>query len=266
MDLHLKDKTVVVTGGAQGIGYAIARQFAQEGAFVTITGRTREKLDHAVEELLQYGSAQGVVADATMEAEVNAMAQKAALRTGRIDVWVNNVGVNTAKKGDMYTEDELDFLIAACFKSAVFGIQAAIPYMKAGGGSIVNIASLAAKNATCGRSNIYASMKAAIVALTNTTAGEYGAYGIRVNAVLPGYTETPLLRQGFSQEALDRLVGGNLLHRMAQPDEIARPVVFLASDAASFITAAALEVTAGHNMVLNPEYSYEKKAAEEALR
>lgn len=124
--------------------------------------------------------------------------------------------------------------------------------------SINNIASLAARNATCGRSNIYASMKAGLVALSKTLAGEYAAYGIRVNTILPGYTKTSLVEDSFSQEALDKLLQNNLLRRTALPEEIAKPVVFLASDAASYITAAGLEVTGGHNQVLNPEYSYEK--------
>lgn len=159
----------------------------------------------------------------------------------------------------------MDYLIDALFKSAVFGCQAAIPYMKKEGGSIINIASLAARNATCGRSNIYASMKAGLVALSKTLAGEYAAYGIRVNTILPGYTRTPLVENTFSQEALKKLLQNNLLRRMASPEEIAKPVVFLASDAASYITAASLEVSGGHNQVLNPEYSYERLEEEKLL-
>lgn len=196
MELGLKNKNVVITGGTRGIGFATAKEFLKEGARVTITGRDSARLDEAVQELKEYGT--------------------------------------------------------------IFGCQAAIPYMKKTGGSIINIASLAARNATCGRSNIYASMKAGLVALSKTLAGEYAAYGIRVNTILPGYTKTPLVENTFSQEDLNKLLKNNLLHRMALPEEIAKPIVFLASDAASYITASSLEVSGGHNQVLNPEFSYEK--------
>ena len=105
-------------------------------------------------------------------------------------------------------------------------------------------------------------MKSGIVGLTNTTAGEYAAYGIRVNAVLPGFTATELVQESLmrhNRAELDRLIQFNLLHRMAEPVEIANAIVFLASDAAGFITAESLEVSGGHNRVLNPWYSFEQK-------
>ena len=125
---------------------------------------------------------------------------------------------------------------------------------------------LAARSATCGRSTIYGALKSAVVGLTNTTAGEYAAYGIRVNTVLPGYTRTPLVAKSFSDEALSELLKNNLTGRMAEPIEIARPIVFLASSAASYINAASLEVSGGHHRVLNPQYSFEKRRSEESGR
>ncbi len=258
MDLHLKDKTVVVTGGSKGIGYAIAKEFLKEGAVVFISGRNKDDLDKAVSELKEFGKITGVVTDNSNKSDVDNLAKIAAAEKNRIDVWVNNVGKNKKPDGDFYTEEQLDDLISVCFKSTVFGTQAAIPFMN-DGGSIVNISSLAARNATCGRSNIYASMKAAILAYTSTCAGQFASRKIRVNAVLPGYTRTPLVEAGFSAESLKKLVQGNTVHRMAEPEEIAKPVVFLASDAASFINAEALEVSAGHNKVLNPEFSWENQ-------
>ena len=265
MDLGLQGKRVVVTGGSKGIGYAIAEEFLKEGAHVMISGRNPKDLEDAVKRLQQKGGGaiQGFALDGSRELEVYELARLAAEDTGNIDVWINNIGTNRPRAGELYTEEELDFLISACFKSAVFGSQAAFTYMKDGGGSIVNIASLAARSATCGRSTIYGALKSAILGLTNTTAGEDAAYGIRVNAVLPGYTRTPLVEGSFSKEALTRLLKDNLTGRMAEPAEIARPVVFLASDAASYITAASLEVSGGHARVLNPWYSFEKRQSEE---
>jgi NAD(P)-dependent dehydrogenase (short-subunit alcohol dehydrogenase family) len=272
MDLGLKDKIAVVTGGSMGIGYAIAEELLREGAIVTIAGRNEEHLSAAKKTLSAIAGAdriQTVAADCSKEADTNRLAREAA-HDGKIDVWVNNVGTNFGRKGELYSEEELDALIAICFKATVFGSQAAYTYMKGHGGSIVNIASLAARCASCGRSTIYAALKSAVVGLTNTTAGEYAAYGIRVNAVLPGFTATPLVKKSIadglmSQLELDRQLSGILERRMADPSEIAKPVVFLASDAASFITAESLEVSGGHSRVLNPWYSYEKREKEEGI-
>lgn len=258
MDLKLKGKTVVVTGGSKGIGFAIAKEFLVEGANVFITGREHENLLKAQQELEKFGSIEVCPGDGTNEKDVEAAAEKAASRSGKIDVWVNNVGTNIAKKEEFYSEEDIDFIYATVFKSAVFGIQSAVKYMKKGGGSIVNISSLAARCSTCGRSNIYGSMKAALLSLTRNYAGEYKKEGIRVNAVLPGYTRTPLVEKGFTGEELKRLLASNIAGRMAEPVEIAKPVVFLASEAASYVNGTSLEVCGGQNIVLNPWFSDEK--------
>lgn len=265
MDLGLKGKIVAVTGGSSGIGFAIAEEFLREGAYVSISGRNEERLENAVSELSKIAGSEyirGIAADCSKEEETYEFAGKAS-RNGRIDVWINNVGTNKVRKNELYTEDELDYLISANFKSAVFGSQAAFTYMKEHGGSIVNIASLAARTASCGRSTIYGALKSAVVGLTKTTAGEYAAYGIRVNVILPGFTATPLLTgklsKDLSETELGRLLQNNLVGRMAKPSEIAKPAVFLASEAASYITASGIEVSGGHNSVLNPQYSFEAK-------
>lgn len=268
MELGLRNKKIVVTGGSKGIGYAIAEEFLKEGCKVVISGRNEEDLNAAVKKLALVAGKdfiQGFALDGTKEADTYELARLAAGENNQIDVWVNNIGTNRARKGELYTEDELDYLIGMIFKSAVFGSQAAFTYMKRTGGSIVNVASLAARSATCGKSTIYGALKSAIIGLTNTTAGEYAAYGIRVNAVMPGYTKTPLIAGTFTQQMLDELLANNLLRRMAEPVEIARPVVFLASDMASYITASSLEISGGHDKVLNPEYSYIKRFEEEKL-
>lgn len=261
MELGLKNKKVVVTGASKGIGYAIAEAFLQEGAKVVISGREEQALLEAVKNLGEkYGAdnIQGFALDGSKEEDTFKLGELAAAQTGHIDVWVNNIGTNKARAGELYTDEELNHLIGILFKSAVFGSQTAYLHMKEKGGSIINIASLAARSATCGRSTIYGALKSGIIGLTNTTAGEYAAYGIRVNAVMPGYTKTPLIASTFTQEAIDELMKNNLMGRMAAPEEIAKPVVFLASDGASYITGASLEISGGHDRVLNPQYSYEK--------
>lgn len=266
MDLDFKGKTAVVTGGSKGIGFAIAREFLNEGANVFICARNQNELEKAVKELSKVGNntenraaiIKGLVVDGTKENDMEMLAKEAVSLTGKIDAWVNNIGTNKKREGEFYTEAELDHLISANYKSCVFGTQAAVKHMKKEGGSIVNISSLAAHAATAIRSNIYASMKAAVIAYTQTTASEYAPYKIRVNAVLPGYTKTPLVQGAFSEAVLDELLKNNILNRMAEPVEIAKPVVFLSSPAASYITGTELEVTGGHIKVLNARESWEQ--------
>ena len=263
MDLGFSGKTAVVTGGSKGIGFAIAKEFLQEGANVFICARNKAELENAVSQLSESnnssGKVTGLVLDGTKESDMEELASQAASLTGKIDAWVNNIGTNKKREGEFYTEAELDNLINANYKSCVFGTQVAVKYMKQAGGSIVNISSLAAHAATAIRSNIYASMKAAVIAYTQTTASEYAPFGIRINVVLPGYTKTPLVQGSFSTEALDELLKNNILNRMAEPEEIAKPVVFLSSPAASYITATELEVTGGHIKVLNARESWNSK-------
>lgn len=266
MNLGLKDKVAAITGGSAGIGYATAQLLLEEGAYVTIAGRDEEKLKKAVENLSKINGPdhiKAIAADCFTEKGIEALGQAAA-KDGKIDIWVNNVGTNKLRKGETYSEEELDFLIAANFKSAVFGSQTAYTYMKKNGGSIVNVASLAARCASCGRATLYGALKSGVVGLTNTTAGEYAAYGIRVNAVLPGFTITDLTKNSVMREnekngQLDRSLQNNLMRRMAQPTEIANAIVFLSSEAASYITAESIEVSGGHSRVLNAWYSYENK-------
>ena len=276
MDYELRDQSVVVTGGSKGIGFAVCREFLKEGAIVTFNARNRDEVERAVEELrhtevdgqtpeTMRNRIHGLVLDGTDEQSVSELASFAAEKSSSrsIAAWVNNIGTNRARAGAGYTDEELNFLIAANFKATVFGTQAAFSCMKQNGGSIVNIASLAARAATTGRSTIYAAMKAAVVQYSRTVAGEYCAYNVRVNSLMPGYTMTPLVASTFTKEALDHLMENNLLRRMAGPAEIAKAVLFLASPVSSYVNGTSLEVSGGHNIVLNPEYSFLKKKGEE---
>ncbi|MFR1078642.1 SDR family NAD(P)-dependent oxidoreductase [Enterocloster sp.] len=123
---------------------------------------------------------------------------------------------------------------------------------------MVNVSSLAARCPSAGRSTLYGPLKSAVNNLTNTFAGEYCAHNIRVTCIMPGFTVTPLVKAAISQEELDRNAAATLLGRMAEPEEIAKPIVFLASDAASYMTATTIEVSGGRSMTLNPTYAYDK--------
>ncbi len=257
MELGLRDKTAVITGGSRGIGFEIARAFLQEGARVALCARDKEVLKEAEQALSPLGQVLVMEADATRQEEMDRVADESARRFGGIHCWVNNVGASIPRAGAQYTDKEVRQTVSVCFDTAVYGCQAALRHMKQTGGAIVNISSLAARCGTAGRSTLYGPLKAAVRELAVMYAAEYAAYGIRVNSVLPGFTATPAVERTISPEELAYNANGTLLRRVAKPEEIAWPVVFLCSDRASYITAASLEVSGGRSVVLNPGYSYE---------
>ena len=264
MDLGLTGKTVVVTGGSKGIGYAAAEAFLKEGARVAICSRHEEELKKAAETLSQYGPVYYEAYD-VVDAESNyRFAEHVNQKFGSLDVWVNNVGVSGPKKGDEYDDEEIDFMTGVCFKSVVYGCQAAFRYMKKQrSGAIVNVSSLAARCPSAGRSTLYGPLKSAINNLTNTFAGEYCPYNVRVTCIMPGFTLTPAVKQTISPEELSMNTQATLLRRAAMPEEIARPIVFLASSAASYMTATTIEVSGGRSMTLNPSFAYDRLSAAE---
>jgi len=257
MDLGLTGKVAVVTGASEGIGLAIAREFLLAGAKVAICARRADKIAEAAPELGAPDDVFFASVDATREEEVYRFAADAFAHFGRIDIWVNNVGATVTKDGWEFTGADVDRVVGLCFKSALFGAQAAFRYMRESGGAIVNISSLAARCPTAGRSTLYGPMKAAVNSLTQTLAGEYAAWNVRVNCVMPGFTATPAVRDNIPEAELRRNAENTLLGRVADPAEIARPVVFLASEAASYMTAEAIEVSGGRARTLNPTYSRE---------
>lgn len=288
MDLGLKGKTAVVTGGSKGIGYAVAKTFLEEGANVFICARNAEEVDAAVRSLSRatapsgtavsdgmampaatsantvYGAVYGTAADMTVEEDVYRAAKEAYDRFGSLDCWINNVGASFPKEGEEYREQDIEKITKVCFFSTIYGTQAAFRYMKKTGGSIINISSLAARCGTVGASTLYGPLKSAVIKLAVSFAGEYAAYGVRVNSVLPGFTATPAVAANIKPDYLKRNAGDTLLRRVAVPEEIAAPVVFLCSSRASYITGTSLEVSGGRSIVLNPEYSYVKKEGEQA--
>lgn len=262
MDLHLRDKVAVITGGSKGIGYATAEAFLREGARVALCARRESTLNEAKEALGHLSEVFTFACDITQEDALYRFAEATHAHYGAIDCWVNNVGAPGPKTGNEYTASDIQRLNELTFQSVVFGCQAAFRYMRETGGSIVNISSLAARCPTVGRSTLYGPLKAAIVQATHTFAAEYAAYGVRVVCVMPGFTATPAVRETISRDELARNAEGTLFRRVATPEEIAAPIVFLASGAASYITASTLDITNGRNLFLNPNYSYEQKALE----
>ena len=196
--------------------------------------------------------------------DVYRAAKEAYDRFGSLDCWINNVGASFPKEGEEYREQDIEKITKVCFFSTIYGTQAAFRYMKKTGGSIINISSLAARCGTVGASTLYGPLKSAVIKLAVSFAGEEAAYGVRVNSVLPGFTATPAVAANIKPDYLKRNADDTLLRRVAVPEEIAAPVVFLCSSRASYITGTSLEVSGGRSIVLNPEYSYVKKEGEQA--
>jgi NAD(P)-dependent dehydrogenase (short-subunit alcohol dehydrogenase family) len=248
---RLDGRIAFVTGGARGIGRAIALKFAAEGATVTFADLDESAGRTTADQLAAGGLPVTFCrADVTVEADVKRAIEDVVTRHGTLDVLVNNAGVNAYFDATEMTSAEWDRVFGVDLKSAWLCAKYALPPMKrAGRGSIVNIASIHAALTIPGMFP-YAAAKAGLLGLTRSLALEYGPAGIRVNAVLPGYTRTRLVEEWLRTQpdpvaAERRVLEVQPLRRMAEPEEIANLVAFVASDEASAITGASLAADCG---------------------
>jgi NAD(P)-dependent dehydrogenase (short-subunit alcohol dehydrogenase family) len=243
--MRFKDKVVLVIGGNSGIGRASAEAFAAEGAHVFLTGRSQKTIDETVSAI---PGAQGFRADiADIESNGDVLAAIEAAH-GRIDVLFVNAGVGAFVPVPDVTAEQWDEIHDVNLRGCFFAVQKALPLM-GNGGSIVITGSIGSVAAVPGNV-IYAAAKAGLRAVARTLAVELIGQGIRVNMVSPGPTETPIInRSGLPPEGVaglrDLMTDAVPMKRMGTPEEIARPVLFLASDEASFITGIDLYVDGG---------------------
>ena len=264
MELSFSGKTVVITGGTLGIGLEAAKLFGKSGANVAICGRNADRLKTALSTLTQSGvHAIGVICDVTSRAQVFSLADKTAEAFGGIDVWINNAG-HTGKSGLMkVTEEFCENEINLNFKSVIWGSQAAFKYMREKGGVIVNVSSYSAimPGVSVG---LYGASKAAAASLTRTLAAELGPYDIRVVGCLPGPILTPLLEEVISRSTASQEVqlAGMALnlarHRVGQPEEVAKLILFLASENADFIAGTNVEISGGKYAAQNTPSAWDK--------
>ncbi|HEV2592515.1 MAG TPA: SDR family oxidoreductase [Gaiellaceae bacterium] len=240
MDLALSGKRCVVTGSTAGIGAEVVRQLRAEGARVVSSGRGAEGPgDHHV------------VVDLTRRGEPERLVQEAAEYLGGLDVLVNNVGGTEIRKLAELTDDDWQASFELNLMTAVRATRAALPLMQSGA-SIVNVSSTAAKRPSGGMPD-YSVMKAAMLSFSRLVADLHAGDGIRCNAVTPGPTATDAWmgkggladQQGERESVLAKVGAGRPLGRLAEPHEIASIVVFLASDAASYVTGAAWSADGG---------------------
>jgi NAD(P)-dependent dehydrogenase (short-subunit alcohol dehydrogenase family) len=240
--MRFDDKTAIVTGGASGIGLATALRLGREGARVVIAGHNEQKAQRAADEVRAAGAPEviAIACDVAVEADIVRTVDTTILRFGRLDIVVNNAGVMIFKPIEAHTEADLigvlqvDFFGAFWFTKQVF--------LKCQpGASVVNVASIHAVETTP-LVSAYAAAKAALVSFTRSAAIEGKSRGIRVNVVLPGAIETPMLRQNpniaSGAEVLDE-------NDVGKPEDVAAAIAFLAADEAAFITGTELRVDGG---------------------
>ena len=249
VETGLKDKVVIVTGGAGGIGLATARRFALEGC--RVASWDVKDWDVKDGEAQAGGIFQKV--DVTSAASVGAAVEEVAARLGGVHVLVNNAGVlrdgQLVKYKDgaitgMMSDEQFDTVIGVNLKGVFTCTRAVVPKMIAGGGGVIlNASSVVGLYGNFGQTN-YVATKAGVIGMTKVWARELGKYQIRVNAVAPGFIATEMIRQ-MPEKAQQSLVGHTPLGRMGQPEDVANAYLWLASDAASFVSGTVLSVDGG---------------------
>ena len=249
---RLKNKVAIVTGAGSsgsgvGNGKAAAILFAREGASVLCVDIQEARAQETVNIIEDEGGiASAYIADVSKQADCRAMAAAAFERYGRIDILQNNVGIPSRQKLEDITEDEWDHHFQVNLRSMVLAAQAAVPYMEqTGGGSIINLSSIAAVRAYPPTSTAYTTSKSAAMGLTVALAGQLGDRRIRVNAVAPGQVYTPMVAPRLTEEGRQARATSGIIKDEGTAWDIAWASVFLASDEARWITGQTLHVDAG---------------------
>jgi 3-oxoacyl-[acyl-carrier protein] reductase len=247
---ELKGKRVLVTGSSSGIGAATAVEFAKQGAFVGVHYfKTKAGGEKALKEVKKHSDGVLLQADVRDEEDVNAMVEQFAAAAGGIDILVNNAGdLIDRQTFEAATLEYHEDIYATNVRSVFLVTRAALPHLKRSKGVIVNIGSVAGHTGGGGGSGIYAGAKAAVAAETIAMAKEFAPYGIRVNSVMPGLIETRFHQRYSSDERRKAVAAETPLGRNGTAQDIANAILFLTSDAASFITGEYIAVHGGMYM------------------
>lgn len=243
--MRLKGKVSIITGAGRGIGRATAVKFAREGAPVVVCDVSRETVDETVAAIRgEGGEAEGFVVDVTKRAQIDAMVEAVMARFGRIDTLVNNAGIVMDAQLRKMSDAAFDRVIDVNLKGTYNCARAVVEIMIAqGSGVILNASSIVGLYGNFGQTN-YAASKFGVIGFVKTWSRELGRKGIRTNAVCPGFIETPILAS-IPDKVLDSMRDRVPLGRLGKPEDIANTYAFLASDEASYINGAVIEVSGG---------------------
>lgn len=242
---RLEHKAALITGAAQGIGLATALKFAREGAQVVVCDVQQAAVDAAVNQCVALGAqALGFVMDVTQRPMVDAVVAQVLERLGRIDVLVNNAGITQDARLQKMTLEQFDRVIDVNLRGVFHCTQAVVDILVAQGkGVILNASSVVGIYGNFGQTN-YAASKFGVIGFTKTWSRELGPKGVRVNAVAPGFVQTPILGT-IPDKVIQEMEHRVPLRRLGRPEEIANVYAFLASDEASYINGAVIEVSGG---------------------
>ncbi|MCR5978617.1 3-oxoacyl-ACP reductase FabG [Gordonia jinghuaiqii] len=243
----LEGRTAVVTGGAQGIGFEIARSFVEAGARVVLGDLNIDAAQAAAEKLGGAGVARAVKCNVVDGADVDTLLAEAVDGFGSLDVLVNNAGITRDATMRTMTEEDFDLVISVHLKGTWNGTRKAAAIMREQkSGAIVNISSLSGKVGMVGQTN-YSAAKAGIVGMTKAAAKEMAHHGVRVNAIQPGLIRSAMT-EAMPQKAWDQKMAEIPMRRAGEVGEVASVALFLASDMSSYMTGTVLEVTGGRFM------------------
>jgi 3-oxoacyl-[acyl-carrier protein] reductase len=243
--MRLKHKVSIITGAAQGIGLATALKFAEEGASVVVCDMKPEGVDAAVAMVRARGAqALGFTLNVTDREALDVMVAAVRERFHSVDVLVNNAGITRDARLQKMTLEQFDTVIDVNLRGVFHASQAVLPAMvEQQSGVILNASSVVGIYGNFGQTN-YAASKFGVIGFTKTWSRELGPKGIRVNAVAPGFIETPILAS-IPDKVMQQMREQVPLHRLGRPEEIANVYAFLASDEASYINGAVIEVSGG---------------------
>ncbi|WP_162951531.1 3-oxoacyl-ACP reductase FabG [Mycobacterium paragordonae] len=243
----LDGQTAVITGAAQGLGFAIAEQFVAEGARVVLGDVNLEATQAAAEKLGGDDVAVAVRCDVTKSDEVQALLDTALSRFGGLDIMVNNAGITRDATMRKMTEEQFDQVINVHLKGTWNGIRLAAAIMRENKrGAIINMSSVSGKVGMIGQTN-YSAAKAGIVGMTKAAAKELAYLGVRVNAIAPGLIRSAMT-EAMPQRIWDSKVAEVPMGRAGEPSEVASVALFLASDLSSYMTGTVMEITGGRHL------------------
>ena len=247
---RLKDKVAIVTGSTSGIGIGIAKVYAREGAQVIICGRREARGQEVVDQIVaEGGKASYHHMDITQAESIEALMADTAKEYGKIDILVNNAANVALKDGrvDELTLEMFDDIVQSDLRGTFYAIKCALPFMlENGGGSIVNIGSMASCGGDLG-STAYACAKAGVDILTQYTAQQYGKQGIRCNCIRPGLIVTPQNEGKVPQALKDIFLGSIMVDRYGCPEDIAHAAVYFGSDESAYCTGQIINIDGGMN-------------------